>query len=559
MCVWSLNLLLYSPSPRRASQRILALRAISSFASCCLPLKVLSSSRVYSSSSRSLPMNSPTNQYSYSVSSTSTVPHVGVIGAGLSGLRCADILLQRGVRVTILEARDRVGGRVYQSHIGGIPVDLGPNWIHGTEKNPIADLSKTTNTVTHSWEGAQAIIDKDGHHLDKKAANKVIEFMWTTIDKAFEYSRKNSNAIPASKSLFDYFVEELENTKFDDHEKEACLEFCKLWGSYIGAPVDRQSLKFFFLEECIEGNNLFLASTYKNILDHIAKPALEGAEIHLNDAVVGIEGHTRKPGTKHEVKVTTAAGKHYNFDEVVVTLPLGVLKQTKTSLFTPPPPERLSKAIDSISYGGLEKVYVHFPTPFWHVQELPTGGPRSETELPAVFTQFMTPNYTPHPPTPFWNPECVSLAALPTQCAHPTLLFYFYPPFSTYIVTTLSSLKPHSPAYNDALTAFLQPYYSRLPNYSPASPDCQPLAFLATSWQTDPYAGNGSYSNFQVGLEEGDRDIEVMREGMGMERGVWLAGEHTAPFVALGTTVGAYWSGEEVAGRVCDMVFGSKV
>jgi phytoene dehydrogenase-like protein len=42
----------------------------------------------------------------------STKPHVGIIGAGLSGLRCADILLQNGARVTILEARDRIGGRV---------------------------------------------------------------------------------------------------------------------------------------------------------------------------------------------------------------------------------------------------------------------------------------------------------------------------------------------------------------------------------------------------------------------------------------------------------------
>lgn len=38
--------------------------------------------------------------------------HVGIIGCGLAGLRCADILLQRGIRVTMLEARDRIGGRV---------------------------------------------------------------------------------------------------------------------------------------------------------------------------------------------------------------------------------------------------------------------------------------------------------------------------------------------------------------------------------------------------------------------------------------------------------------
>jgi hypothetical protein len=40
-----------------------------------------------------------------------------------------------------------------------------------------------------------------------------------------------------------------------------------------------------------------------------------------------------------------------------------------------------------------------------------------------------------------------------------------------------------------------------------------------------------------------------MRQGVPAE-GVWLAGEHTAPFVALGTVTGAYWSGEHVAKRI---------
>lgn len=50
---------------------------------------------------------------------------------------------------------------------------------------------------------------------------------------------------------------------------------------------------------------------------------------------------------------------------------------------------------------------------------------------------------------------------------------------------------------------------------------------------------------------EGDKDIEIMREGL-PNRGLWFAGEHTAPFVALGTVTGAYWSGECVAKRIVD-------
>ena len=40
------------------------------------------------------------------------VPHICVIGAGVAGLRCAEILSKRGMQVTILEGRDRIGGRV---------------------------------------------------------------------------------------------------------------------------------------------------------------------------------------------------------------------------------------------------------------------------------------------------------------------------------------------------------------------------------------------------------------------------------------------------------------
>jgi len=120
------------------------------------------------------------------------------------------------------------------------------------------------------------------------------------------------------------------------------------------------------------------------------------------------------------------------------------------------------------------------------------------------------------------------------------------------MVSKIKDLNPLSIEYKNTLTKFLKPFYSRLPGYNPASADCTPSAILATRWQTDPYAGNGSYCNFQVGLTQADKDIEVLRSGAGVgERGLWFAGEHTAPFVALGTTTGAYWSGERVAVQVC--------
>jgi hypothetical protein len=104
-----------------------------------------------------------------------------------------------------------------------------------------------------------------------------------------------------------------------------------------------------------------------------------------------------------------------------------------------------------------------------------------------------------------------------------------------------------------SLWNFFRPYVSRLPNFSEEHPECMPVDILATGWTNDEFAGYGSYSNFPVGATECDKDIEAMREGKGLvERGVWLAGEHTAPFVASGTVTGAYWAGEKVAGRMLE-------
>lgn len=77
---------------------------------------------------------------------------VCIVGAGVAGLRCADVLLSHGFDVTILEARDRIGGRVTQTKLSsGHSADLGANWIHGTVSNPIMDLAKATGTQTHDW------------------------------------------------------------------------------------------------------------------------------------------------------------------------------------------------------------------------------------------------------------------------------------------------------------------------------------------------------------------------------------------------------------------------
>ncbi|KAJ5619292.1 hypothetical protein N7510_003276 [Penicillium lagena] len=481
-------------------------------------------------------------------------PHVAVIGAGLAGLRCADLLIQNGAQVTIFEARDRMGGRIVQEKIGDHLVDLGANWIHCTRTNPIIELAELTKTHLEDWDGVQATLGPNGKLIDEQTDDKISKFVWGTINDAFAYSEKYGDSIPPERSLLDYFCEKVEETSFTAAEKALCMESCKLWGTYMGEPVWRQSLKFFKLEQCIDGTNLFVTATFKAILDAVARTAKQHADIHLSEPVTRIDAQPRQSLTSRSpITVTTSANKTYNFDEIIVTSPLGWLKQNK-AVFSPALTPRLSAAIDNISYGRLEKVYVTFPRAWWHSEK---------TKFQAIangyppFTQFLEPDpkYVSgivRPDNIPWNQECLSLAALGKDFAHPTLLFYTYGDCGSYILSQIKDLPKHSQQYNTFLDAFVRPFYSLLPQFSASDPDCVPTAFLATEWQNDPWAGNGSYCNFQVGVQEADKDIEIMREGMGKERGVWFAGEHTSPFEGLGTTTGAYWSGNRVAGQVCD-------
>lgn len=98
--------------------------------------------------------------------------------------------------------------------------------------------------------------------------------------------------------------------------------------------------------------NLFCAGTYQKILACIAKPALENADVKLLTKVVKIDTTQEAEG---KVTVTTDTQEILHFDEVIITTPLGWLKKNQDA-FTPPLPARLAQAINSISYGCLEKV-----------------------------------------------------------------------------------------------------------------------------------------------------------------------------------------------------------
>lgn len=281
------------------------------------------------------------------------IPHVCIVGAGVAGMRCADILLQHGAKVTIFEGRNRVGGRLCQSNALGHTVDLGPNWIHGTDHNPILDLARQTGTITINWDGRQAVFDSIGKQMEEKETAKNEEVVWEIIEQAMKYSNAESATIPAEKSLFNFFEEEVKEMFPEDEAKqETILQMAEMWGAFVGSPIQTQSLKFFWLEECIDGENLFVAGTYQKVLEKIAEPARK-ANSRLEHKVTKIV--SREEDGSPRVSVELEGRRTETFDEVVMTAPLGWLKRN-LGAFEPELPGRLKEAISAIGYGHLDKV-----------------------------------------------------------------------------------------------------------------------------------------------------------------------------------------------------------
>ncbi|KAL8701655.1 MAG: hypothetical protein Q9201_004787 [Fulgogasparrea decipioides] len=126
-----------------------------------------------------------------------------------------------------------------------------------TGYNPIVELAKETETPLHRWKDSTLLIDSDGHLLDRGEANKALKQVWEMLEAAIEHSTKRSEKISSSASLYSFFQSwcdwHSECGYMTEREVDLVLGMSHMWGAYVGDRVELQSLKFFYLEDCIEG------------------------------------------------------------------------------------------------------------------------------------------------------------------------------------------------------------------------------------------------------------------------------------------------------------------
>ncbi|MCW1958707.1 MAG: FAD-dependent oxidoreductase, partial [Mycobacterium sp.] len=275
-----------------------------------------------------------------------------VIGAGIAGLAAARTLTEAGLSCMVLEARDRIGGRIWTSNEWpGLRVDLGASWIHGTEGNPIYDEANRFGIDTTVFDvgssdgtGAAEYYSVNGTRWDADAFEAVmtkaigrVERAAAGKDSASMSMRQGIGALPPDLS----------------GRPGVAAALTDYAGDY-GATPEALALSALDEEDSFAGAQRVFPSGYGQLAQRLA----DGLPVRLDAPVTSVG--LRSPD---HIVVDTAAGR-WRAAKVIVTVPLGVLKSGAIR-FDPPLPAAHARAIDRLGFGRFEKLVLRFDAVFW--------------------------------------------------------------------------------------------------------------------------------------------------------------------------------------------------
>ena len=274
----------------------------------------------------------------------SQTPDVIVIGAGIAGLIAARDLSAAGLRVTVVEARDRVGGRIYTDHSLGYPVELGAEFIHGRPKETF-DLVEKFGLPVVEVEGAFC------EHRNGK---------WMQAGEFWEQIESLFSKIP-SDGPDESFVEFLERVEAAERVKQRALSFVEGFHAADPRRVSAHSIaQSNAAEEAIDGDSQFrFAHGYDGLVHGVAETIdRTRCDFLLKTIVTEIRWETGK------VRIGTASAGEMAAPRAVITLPLGVIKSGAVR-FTPELPDEKRRALNGLEMGPVIRASLGFRDKFW--------------------------------------------------------------------------------------------------------------------------------------------------------------------------------------------------
>ncbi|HEY2090968.1 MAG TPA: NAD(P)/FAD-dependent oxidoreductase [Thermoanaerobaculia bacterium] len=272
---------------------------------------------------------------------------VVVIGAGAAGLAAARDLSGAGKRVCILEARDRIGGRIDTRRLDGValPIELGAEFIHGEAE------------VTFAAVNAVPLIAlqlPDSHFWARDGKWSKLDDFWTRISRVRAKIPKRKRDIS-----FEEFLRS--HREIDPHLRELASNFVE---GYHAAHADRMSTAALRSsdEETEAPAQFRIVNGYDRVMQWLlAGVAPDRSELRLKTTVKRVQwgaGDVVVETNRDTIRARAA----------VITIPVGVWKAPRDAdgyiTFDPALTDK-ERAIEKLELGHVVKIAFRFREPFW--------------------------------------------------------------------------------------------------------------------------------------------------------------------------------------------------
>jgi monoamine oxidase len=284
-------------------------------------------------------------------SSRSTTLDAIIIGAGASGLAAAKLLSERRKKFLVLEARPRVGGRVFTwrpENLSGF-IELGAEFLHGD----------AVQTKTIARKANQPIYEVlDAHHFLKEHRLEPVKDLWNEMFDFLAALKVTRNDFP----LQDFLRKKNQNGR----ARELTSSFVEGFDAAENSKISAKSIVQ-MREEMQNGDGAQmhrLTNGYDKIFDYFLQPEIKN-KILLSTVVSKVQWK------KHFVEVTAfRANRHkaYRAKKILITVPLGVLKtpsQANGHISFEPEIPRLKERLDRLEMGHVLKILFEFDQCFW--------------------------------------------------------------------------------------------------------------------------------------------------------------------------------------------------
>lgn len=267
-----------------------------------------------------------------------------VIGAGISGLAAAKRLKDKGFTVIVLEAQEKVGGRLRTDRSLGVAFDEGASWIHGPSGNPITSLASQAGANTFlTDDDSVEVFDTNGIAY----SDSVLTSSENQFDNALDAVASAGSVNQSFQQVFNSLYPTQSNSRLWKYMLSAFLEF------NTAGDISKLSSKYFYDDEEFNGSDVIITNGYDKVADFLA----QGLDVRLNQRVNAINYADAK------IKVT-ANSNTIECDYVIVSIPLGVLKNGAVS-FTPALPTDKTTAISKTNMGNVNKFLLVWNSAFW--------------------------------------------------------------------------------------------------------------------------------------------------------------------------------------------------